>query len=88
MKLNSCLVFGVIALGVLLVGCSGGDPPVQTGDAKGTENIQTGANSEGENVRKANGVRQTDAPPGAGRVGPGAEGAGGGDLLKDSNAGK
>lgn len=62
------LISSLVLFGLVLVGCSGGDPPVQTADAKGTENIQSGTKNEGAGqVRAEKGMRQTTNPPGRGR---------------------
>ena len=82
MTMRSYLTLGIIAVGILLVGCSGGDPPVQTTDAKGTAETQSASTANlPANEGRASAPR-TNNPPGTGRGAP--PGGTAGDALAAS----
>ena len=67
MTMRSYLALGIVTVGILLVGCSGGDAPVTSTDAKGTADAQTASNSNmPANEGRASAPRTTN-PPGTGR---------------------
>ena len=81
MTMRSYLALGIVAVGIMLVGCSGGDPPVQTADYKGATGAQTAGTANMPANEGRAGAPRTSNPPGTGRGAP--PGGGGGDALKD-----